>query len=87
MERVAAEAKVPPTKISFVMALRLIRDEWMWTSATNSPGAVPAHLRRLREDIARFILPDRRLRTQPRAVKLKMSGYQRPTIAPRRSAK
>ncbi len=89
MERVAAEADVPPTRISFVMALRLIRDEWMWTSATNSPGAVPAHLRRLREDIARFILPDRRLRNQPRAVKLKMSNYprKRPTVAPRRSAK
>jgi hypothetical protein len=89
MERVAAEAEVPPTRISFVMALRLIRDEWMWTSATNSPGAVPAHLRRLRDDIARFVLPERRVRVQPRAVKLKMSNYprKRPTAAPRRSAK
>jgi hypothetical protein len=89
MERVAAEAGVPPNRISFVMALRLIRDEWMWTSATNSPGAVPAHLRRLREDIARFILPERRLRSQPRAVKLKMSGYprKRPTVASKRAAK
>ena len=89
MEKVAAEADVPPTRISFIMALRLIRDEWMWTSATNSPGAVPAHLRRLREDIARFILPERRNRSQPRAVKLKMSNYprKRPTVASRRSAK
>ncbi len=77
MERVAAEAKLPPTRISFIMALRLIRDEWMWISGTNSPGAVPGHLRRLREDIARFILPERRVRTQPRAVKLKMSNYPR----------
>jgi hypothetical protein len=83
MERVAAEADVPPTRISFVMALRLIRDEWMWTSGTNSPGAVPGHLRRLREDIARFILPERRPRSQPRAVKIKMSNYprKRPKIA------
>jgi hypothetical protein len=77
MQRVAQEAGVPPTRISFVMALRLIRDEWMWTSATNSPGAVPKHLRRLREELKRFILPERRPRTYPRAVKIKMSGYAR----------
>jgi hypothetical protein len=89
MERVAEEAEVPPNRISFVMALRLIRDEWMWTSATNSPGAIPGHLRRLREDIARFILPERRQRAQPRAVKLKMSSYprKRPTVAPRQRVK
>lgn len=88
MERVAAEAMVPPTRISFIMALRLIRDEWMWISGTNSPGAVPGHLRRLREDIARFILPERRVRTQPRAVKLKMSNYPRKRPqTPSRSAK
>lgn len=89
MERVAEEAAVPPNRISFVMALRLIRDEWMWTSATNSPGAIPGHLRRLREDIARFILPERRQRTQPRAVKLKMSSYprKRPRVAPRQRVK
>lgn len=89
MERVAAEANVPPTRISFVMALRLIRDEWMWTSATNSPGAVPGHLRRLRQDIARFVLPERRTRSYPRAVKIKMSGYprKRPLLSSRRVAK
>jgi hypothetical protein len=77
MERVAAEADVPPTRVSFLMALRLIRDEWMWTSGTNSPGAIPGHLRRLREDIARFILPERRARNHPRAVKIKMSNPPR----------
>lgn len=82
MERVAAEAGVAPTRISFVMALRLIRDEWMWLSATNSPGAIPGHLRRLREDIARFVLPARRARTFPRAVKIKMSNYARKRPAP-----
>jgi hypothetical protein len=83
MERVAAEAKDAPTRIGFVMALRLIRDEWMWTSGTSTPGAVPGHLRRLREDIARFILPERRARSQPRAVKIKMSNdpRKRPSVA------
>lgn len=77
MERVADEAKVTPNRISFVMALRLIRDEWMWLSATNSPGAIPGHLRRLRADVARFVLPPRRPRSFPRAVKIKMSNYAR----------
>jgi hypothetical protein len=76
MERVAEEAKLPPTRISFLMALRLIRDEWMWSSG-GSPGAIPKHLRRLREDIKRFVLPPRRARRYPRAVKIKMSNYDR----------
>jgi hypothetical protein len=90
MERVADEAQVHPCRISFVMALRLIRDEWMWTAATRSPGAIPKHLRELRDDIKRFILPERRThRSFPRAVKIKMSGYprKRPILAPRRAAK
>src|SRR5260370_38413210 len=37
MERIAEEAEVVPARISFVMALRRIRDEWMWLAA-GSPG-------------------------------------------------
>jgi hypothetical protein len=37
MEQVAAEAKVPPSRISFVMSMRLIRDEWMWPPSQKSP--------------------------------------------------
>jgi hypothetical protein len=75
MARIAAEAGVPPTRISFVMALNLIRDEWSWCVHT-SPGAIPRHLRDLREKVARFVLPLRRAdRSFPRAVKLKMSNY------------
>jgi hypothetical protein len=78
MERIAAEAAVEPTRISFVTALRMIRAEWEWSWITESPGAIPKHLRRLREDIARFVLPPRRSeRSYPRAVKIKMSNYQR----------
>ncbi len=89
MERISDEAAVPPSRISFVMSLRLIRDEWMWAAASNSPGAIPKNLRRLREELKRFILPPRRPeRTYPRAVKIKMSNYprKRPTTArkPRR---
>lgn len=77
MERVATEAAVEPVRISFVAALRLIRDEWLW-SAVASPGAIPRHLRRLRQDLQFFILPERRShRSYPRAVKVKMSNYPR----------
>jgi hypothetical protein len=75
MEGVAAEAHVEPTRISFVVALRLICDEWSWC-AIASPGAIPRHLNDLRASLQRFILPPRRsARSFPRAVKIKMSNY------------
>jgi hypothetical protein len=40
MEHVAADAGVDPTRISFVAALRLICDEWLWC-AVATPGAIP----------------------------------------------
>jgi hypothetical protein len=76
MERIADEAQVDPMRISFVTSLRYIRDEWFWLCGTRSPGAIPKHLRAMREDIKRFILPLRREdRVYPRAVKIKMSNY------------
>ncbi len=76
--RIAREARLPPNRISFVAAHRLICDEWWWSCGTQSPGAIPGHLRRLREDIQRFVLPPRRSeRLYPRAVKRKMSCYAR----------
>lgn len=83
MERIADEADVTPSQISFVVSLRLIRDEWMWAAASRAPGAIPRNLRRLRDELKRFILPPRRPeRRYPRAVKIKMSNYERkrPTI-------
>jgi len=77
MERVAGEAGVEPTRISFVAALRLICDEWLWC-ALASPGAIPKHLRNLRAALQTLILPPRRSeRRFPRAVKIKMSNYAR----------
>lgn len=78
MERIADEADVAPNQISFVVSLRLIRDEWMWAAASRAPGAIPKNLRRLRDELKRFVLPPRRPeRTYPRAVKIKMSNYDR----------
>lgn len=75
MERVADEADVAPVRISFIMSLHLICDEWIW-SASASPGSIPRHLRNLRAKLKRFILPPRRSeRSYPRAVKIKMSSY------------
>ncbi len=74
MERVADEAGVEPTRISFVAAYHLICDEWLWC-AVASPGAIPKHLQDLRAKLARLVLPPRRTRTYPRAVKVKMSSY------------
>ena len=59
MERVAQDASVEPARISFVAALRLICDEWLWC-AVATPGAIPEHLRNLRAELKTLILPIRR---------------------------
>jgi hypothetical protein len=85
MERVAAEANVPPTRISFVASLAWIRDEFHTLSLRSmTPGAVPASLARLRQRLKRLVLPPRRVRSFPRAVKVKMSNYPRKRLAPSR---
>lgn len=84
MERVAEQAHVEPTRISFVAAMRLIIDEWSWC-AIASPGAIPGHLRNLRDSLTALILPPRRSeRRYPRAVKIKMSSYPRKRRSRRR---
>jgi hypothetical protein len=77
MENIAKQAEVPPTRISFVTAMRFIRDEWIWC-AVASPGSIPAKLQRMRDKVLHFVLPKRRSdRVYPRAVKIKMSNYNR----------
>lgn len=75
MERIADEADVKPTRISFVACFSIICNEFLWCSIA-SPGAIPLHLRNLRAQVKLFILPERRSeRAYPRAVKIKMSNY------------
>lgn len=75
MQRVADEAGVPPTRISFVAVYRMICDEFLWC-AIAAPGAIPRHLRNLRQQVNLFVLPPRRSeRRCPREVKMKMSRY------------
>ena len=88
MERVADEIGVPPLRISFVAALRLIVEEWGWATITASPGAIPRHLEDLRDKIRYFVLPPRRgERSYPRAVKIKMSNYERKRPSTAKGAK
>jgi hypothetical protein len=75
MALIAREAKVPPIRVSFVAALRYVRDLWYWHYGTRTPGRLPAQIRTTRQRLARFILPERRERSYPRAVKVKMSNY------------
>lgn len=88
MEHIADEVGVSPLRISFLAALRYITDEWGWAAITASPGAIPRHLRDMRDKIRRFVLPPRRPdRVYPRAVKLKMSNYARKRPSTRRRTK
>lgn len=85
MARAADAAGLAPTRLSFIGALHLIRDEWLWSTYA-PPGAIPRHLARLRDALARLVLPPRRSeRVYPRAVKIKMSAYprKRPPPAPK----
>ena len=86
IERVAAEANVPPTRISFVAAVALVRGEISWLSGRRlALGTIPARLQHLRRNLKRLILPPRRPeRAFPRAVKVKMSNYPRKRPTPRR---
>lgn len=90
MERIADEAEVKPTRISFVMVYQHICLELIGCVFA-APGAIPKRLRDLRAHVKRFILPPRRPeRSYPRAVKVKMSNYAkkpRPAAAPKPTRK
>lgn len=79
MERAADEAGVEPTRISFVNALAMIRNAWLtWSMQPLAPGRIPAALLDLRRHLKLLLLPERRSeRRYPRAVKIKMSNYDK----------
>ena len=79
MERIATEAKVPPTRISFTASLAIIREALGWMGGARfAPGTIPKRLSSMRRDLKRLVLPPRRTeRIYPRAVKVKMSNYPR----------
>ncbi len=77
MARAAAEAGVPPIRISYRYALLLVRDFWRLAAITTGPGLLPRQIARLHLDLASLVLPPRRTRRYPRAVKIKMTNYPR----------
>ncbi|MCS3903686.1 hypothetical protein J2T55_001717, partial [Methylohalomonas lacus] len=72
--RIASDADVPPQRISFVMALRYIQDEFLWC-AIASPGSIPKKLRDLRHNVKQFIVPERKRPPKPRAVRRNKTQY------------
>ena len=87
MERAADELGVPPTRISFTAALHIYRQQMQWivgAARRSTTGSIPRHLTDMRLHMKRLVLPERRPRTYPRAVKVKMSNYPRKRPSPRR---
>lgn len=80
--RAAAQASVPTLRIRYRHALLLVRGFWAsaWHAA---PGVLPQRIALLHDELATLVLPERRSRRYPRAVKIKMSNY--PRKRPRRS--
>ncbi|WP_163930806.1 IS4 family transposase [Paraferrimonas sp. SM1919] len=75
MAAIAKQHKVEPLRISFINALFMIQDEFRW-SDTQSPGAIPRHLKTMRDNGKRLILPKKRKRkAYPRAVLKKATKY------------
>jgi hypothetical protein len=84
MARAAARVGVPALRISYRHALLLIRGFWAsaWLAA---PGVLPRRIERLHEELALLVLPERRPRRFPRAVKIKMSNFPRKRPHPKKS--
>jgi len=77
MQHVAQREQVAPSRISFRHTLLLVRNFWQLTAWLASPGNLPRRLEGLHQELALLILPPRRPRRYPRAVKIKMSNYPR----------
>jgi hypothetical protein len=75
MHEAAQQAGLDPDRLSFVGAIRVLQKavpEFQMTA----PEQLPALYQRLLRDMARKRLPTRRLRTNPRVVKRKMSNFK-----------
>ena len=77
MQHVAQREQVAPSRISFRHTLLLVRNFWQLTAWLASPGNLPRRLEEWPQEFPLLILPPRRPRSYPRAVKIKMSNYDR----------
>jgi hypothetical protein len=74
MHEAAQQANLDPDRLSFVGAVRVLQNaipEFQMTTATQLPNLY----QRLLRDMAHKRLPERRLRSNPRVVKRKMSNF------------
>lgn len=76
MYEAAVQAEVPPTQLSFVRAVELIRQAVVEFQLV-TPAQHPALRQRLWRDLAAARVPQRRRRTAPRVVKTRLSKYLR----------
>ena len=76
LARVAGQLEVGPLRVSYRTSLLLIRTLWLsaWVVAA---GRLPQDLEQLTGDMALLVLPARRPRSYPSAVKIKMTRYPR----------
>jgi hypothetical protein len=79
MARAALVAGKAPARMSFRNSLLELRD-FFSAAATAAPGSLPSRYRKLCAELALLVLPERRSRRYPRAVKIKMSNYKRKTF-------
>lgn len=79
MARAARDAGVEPCRMSFRNSLAHVRYFFL-IAAVLAPGNLPRLYRKLSADLALLVLPPRRNRRYPRAVKIKMSSYKRKPV-------
>ena len=76
MARAAPLAGLPPLRLSYWQAVLMLRGFWQ-SAWYLPPGTLPRHLDGLLQQLALLVLPPRRPRRYPRAVKLTHSSYPR----------
>lgn len=76
MARAAREAGVVPSRMSFRNSLLQIR-AFLQMAWNDKPGTLPRLYGDLLNELAFLVLPERRQRRYPRAVKIKMSNYNK----------
>lgn len=76
MADVAGKIGVPARRLSFWNSLLMIRN-FALMAWHDAPGTLPKLLEAMKRDMRLLILPERRLRSNPRQVKVKMSKFKK----------
>jgi hypothetical protein len=74
MHEAALASGVSPDRVSFTRAVRVLTDATVEFQLA-APDLLPGLYRRLLKDLTRELLPPRRIRSNPRVVKRKMSNF------------